>query len=138
MQLAVSLIRPRRLALTVGAVAVSVVVVVLACFALTRDVRQDINLADFAHARSEVRALDGYEEATDELCAHIAGCIQGFRATHAAFRKFDSTEDAATFARSTPGAYLSNWIVIQYTDGVLTTGQREQVQEMFDSTGTSD
>lgn len=105
---------------------------------VTRDTRQDIDLAEFAHAGTALPALDGYERDTDNLCRGVPGCVQGFRATHATYRKFASVEDAADYASSSPDSHLSNWIVIEYTDGPLTEVDRKQIEEMVDSAAISE
>lgn len=141
-QLAVTRLAPRRVALIataiIVAVAIAATIVAISVVLLTRDTRQDINLADFGGACSDVRALNGYTQATEDLCREVEGCVQGFRASHAAYRKFASTEDAAAFAASAPDTYRSNWIVIEYTDDELTPADRHEVQEYFDTIATSE
>lgn len=142
MQLAVTLRNGKRIALIISAVIAVVVVGVALVVALlllvTRDTRQDIDLADFTHASDEVPALSGYARDTEELCDNVPGCIQGFRAEHAAYRKFASKEEAAAYASSTADSYLSRWIVIQYTDSSLSDTDRLVIQELIDSTATSE
>jgi hypothetical protein len=140
-QLAVTRLAPRRVALIATAILLAVgigaTIVAITVVLLTRDTRQDINLVDFGGARADVRALNGYTQATEDLCRAVEGCVQGFGASHAAYRKFASTEDAAAFAASAPDTYRSNWIVIQYTDDELTPADRNEIQEYFDTIATS-
>lgn len=132
----------RRVALIVIGVILAVTVAaglaVTLIMLVTRDTRQDINLAEFAHTGVDVPALHGYRNATDELCSDVDGCVQGYSADHAAYRKFATTDAAEAFASSSPNTYRSNWIVIEYTDNQLPEIYREDVQSYIDSIATSD
>ncbi|MDQ1176423.1 hypothetical protein AB6V29_13615 [Microbacterium sp. 20-116] len=142
MQLAVNRVRSQRAALiatgVTAGVAITAMLAVLLVMMATRDTRQDINLGDFAHSSSQFRALNGYEEATEKLCRDVAGCVQGYSATYASYRKFSSIDDAVAFAATSSGSYRSNWIVIEYVGHSLSEGDRADVQEYFDSTATSE
>ncbi|WP_448710288.1 hypothetical protein [Microbacterium profundi] len=105
---------------------------------VSRDTRQDIDLADLTHSGTEVVALEGMREDTGKLCADKSGCVQAYSADHAEIFKFSSREDAHEFAESAPGAYQSNWIVISFTDDSLNGSERREVQHYVDSLATSD
>lgn len=122
----------------IAALAISATLAVALFVIVTRDTRQDINLADYAYARFDDPALYGYADATDDLCHNVDGCIQGYRADHATYRKFTTPDAAAAFASSSPDTYQSNWIVIEYTDDYLTRADRDSIQNRIDTTATSD
>ncbi|KTS87771.1 hypothetical protein NS183_10230 [Microbacterium testaceum] len=134
-------IMTRRVALiisgVISVVAISAALAVTIFMLVTRDTRQDIDLSSLAHASADDPALHGYASATDELCHDVDGCIEGYRADHATYRKFATRDDAMAFASTSPDTYQSNWIVIEYTDDHLTTADRDSVQKYIDTLNTS-
>ncbi len=132
----------RRVALiacgVIAAVAISAMLVVGLFMIVTRDTRQDINLADLNSGSYDDPALRGYANATDELCRTVDGCIQGYRADDATYRKFTTRDAAAVFASSSPDTYQSNWIVIEYTNDNLAKADRDSIQKYIDTLNTSD
>lgn len=134
--------RSRRIGWIVGGSVLGLTLVVVTILAvvtlLTRDTRQDINLADFARGETEIVALEGARDATAELCAENPGCEQGYRTDHVELFKFSSREDAKDFTDRSSEAYQSNWIVIDYADSDLSRSEREEVQEYIDSLATSE
>lgn len=134
--------RSRRLGWVIAAslagVALLIVLVVAVVTLVSRDTRQDIDLADLTHSGTEVVALEGMREDTTRLCADKSGCVQAYSADHAEIFKFSTRADAHSFAESTPGAYQSNWIVVSLTDNSLTSSERREVQNYLDSLATSD
>ncbi|WP_207301766.1 hypothetical protein [Microbacterium sp. CFBP 8794] len=141
-QLVVTRTMTRRVVLIVsGAIAAAAISAMLAIalfVILTRDTRQDIDLGSFDYASVDDPALHGYTEATEELCRDVDGCIQGYRADHAKYRKFTTTDAGAAFATSAADTYRSNWIVIEYTDDHLTEADRDSIERYIDTLNTSD
>lgn len=134
--------RSRRLGWIIGGSVLGLALVVGTIFAvvtlLTRDTRQDINLADLARGETEIVALQGARDATAELCAENPGCEQGYQTDHVELFKFSSREDAEDFTDGSSEAYQSNWIVINYAGSDLSRNEREEVQEYIDSLATSE
>jgi hypothetical protein len=131
----------RRVLAWSGGIAAAMVIVVVWCVVIvslvTRDTRQDIDLADLSHGAPGTSAMDGWADHTAALCKGVTGCVQGFTSDHTAFRKFDTREDAHAFAKTKTNTYQSNWIVIQYTDPHLTATDRRDVQDYINGLATS-
>ncbi|MBD8206804.1 hypothetical protein IFU08_06535 [Microbacterium sp. CFBP 8790] len=122
----------------IAAAAISAMLAIALFVILTRDTRQDIDLGSFDYASVDDPALHGYTDATEELCRDVDGCIQGYRADHARYRKFTTTDAGAAFATSAADTYRSNWIVIEYTDDHLTEADRDSIEGYIDTLNTSD
>ncbi|MGO1506921.1 hypothetical protein [Microbacterium esteraromaticum] len=134
--------RSRRLGWAIAAslagTALLIFLIVAVVTLVSRDTRQDINLADLARSGTEVVAIEGMREDTSQLCVGKSGCVQAYSADHAEIFKFSSREDAYEFAERSPSAYQSNWIVISFADESLTGSERQAVQHYLDSLATSD
>ncbi|MGO2518733.1 hypothetical protein [Microbacterium sp.] len=125
------------IAASLAGVALLIFIVVAVVTLVSRDTRQDINLADLTHSGTEIVALEGMREDTTRLCADKSGCVQAYSADHAEILKFSTRADAHGFAESAPDAYQSNWIVVSFTDDSLTSSERREVQNYLDSLATS-
>jgi len=135
------ILRPLLILISTAVVLVLVGTVWAVAAFVTRDTRQDIDLAEFTNEHRDgyiFEALEGVHDETHRLCADIDGCIQGYSGDRADFRKFATREAASDFAATTPETYLSNWIVIEYTDASLDDADRSRAEAYVDSLAVSD
>lgn len=79
------------------------------------------------------------EEATAELCGDGFDCVQAYPTDQADYLKFESTDEAEDAAeRIGADTYLSNYVVIRYTDPELTEKQRAKIAESMDGVHNSE
>lgn len=83
--------------------------------------------------------LAGARDTTVRDCGTTPGCAQAVTTTHVTMSKFD-TREAAQAARADlgPDSYLSNWILIDYTDSATSEHQKLLLQEELDGHHASD
>lgn len=126
------------IALGVVVVAVAAWITVIVVSNVTVNPRQTISLSEiYGHNDHQYAAFNGMHEDTAALCASAPGCIQGYAADHAAFRRFSSLDAAREFAHKASDAYQSDWIVIEYTDSTLSAAQRDEIQGYLNGLATS-
>lgn len=112
--------------------------VVFGVWLVTRDSRENLTIASIAESAKQTdgyasEALDGLEEDTATLCRNVSGCVEGYASPSVELLRFDSKEGAAEFASQNADSYQSDWIVIVYTDGSLSGGGRQEVEDLIDS-----
>ena len=92
-----------------------------------------IALEDYFHGES--RSREGVE-ATAELCAGLEGCMEGYTALDAEYRRFETTEQAEQFA-TRPGDIVADRHIAVVFDADIRPGSRSSQLEMLRTTHRS-
>jgi hypothetical protein len=136
--------RRRRIAVLTGISAiVAVILVALIVSFVTRDTRRDLTLAEVvksaARSEGDVSGILGdLRDRTEELCAQLPGCIEGYHSPELDLLRFSSKDDAEAFAAAKVERHRSGWIVIEYDGDEVPIEQRNQAEAFIDGLWTSE
>jgi hypothetical protein len=122
-----------------------ILVAALACGAIlfgvwliSRDSRESLTIAAIAESADASDgfasdALSGIKENTEDLCGGVDGCVEAAASAAVEIRRFDTKQAAASFSTEHPESFLSDWIVVVYTDPALPDSARQELEELIGS-----